>query len=135
MKESTFWALMKTNLPGHVTRIENTAGIGTPDVNICHKGVEVWLELKVAKGHYIFLRTSQVAFCVRRVAEKGRIFFVTRYGDEILIFTGEELLNCMEHIEGITNKACKLHLKHISESFVFTKPYAWKSITDLVYYQ
>ena len=114
-------------------RIENTAGVGTPDVNICHNGVEAWLELKVAKGHYIYLRTSQVSFCVRRVAEKGRIFFVTRYGEEILIFTGEELLNNMDKIEGATNKACKLHLSHISESFVFTKPYAWKSIADLIF--
>ena len=73
---------MKTNLPGHVTRIENTAGIGTPDVNICHNGVEVWRELKVAKGHYIFLRTWKVSFCVRRVAEKGRKIFVTHSGQE-----------------------------------------------------
>ena len=124
---------MRTNLPGHVCRIENTAGVGTPDVNICHNGVEAWLELKVAKGHYIYLRASQVAFCVRRVAEKGRIFFVTRYGEEILIFTGEQLLTNMDKIEGATNKACKLHLSHISESFVFTKPYAWKLIADLIF--
>ena len=133
--ESALWTLIRANLPGHVTRVENVAGIGTPDVNACYQGAETWLELKVAKGNYIYLRASQVAFCVRRVAEKGRIFFVTRYGEDILIFTGEELLGCMEHIEGITNKACKLHLKHIKESFVFTKPFAWKSIADLVYYQ
>jgi len=131
--ELALWTLIRANLPGHVTRVENVVGIGTPDVNACYQGAETWLELKVAKGNYIYLRASQVAFCVRRVAEKGRIFFVTRYGDEILIFTGEELLNHMDKIEGVTSKSCKLHLSHLEESFVFTKPYAWKSIADLIF--
>ena len=73
MTESDFWLQVKANVPGHLIRIENLAGVGTPDVNACHNGIECWLELKVAKGHQIYFRAAQVVFMTRRVAEKGRV--------------------------------------------------------------
>ncbi len=45
--EQAFWKLIKPHLPGDIERIENIASVGTPDVNMCHKGREYWLELKV----------------------------------------------------------------------------------------
>lgn len=48
--ESRFWKKLKKKLPqgmsAHIIRVENPAHPGTPDVNMCVGGVEVWPELK-----------------------------------------------------------------------------------------
>lgn len=51
MRESGLWKTMRRNLPDvpgafHMVRIEDSAGVGTPDVNLCCRGVEAWVELK-----------------------------------------------------------------------------------------
>jgi hypothetical protein len=46
-KETRFWQWLKPRFPpGHLIRIENPAHPGTPDVNYCAGGFEVWIELK-----------------------------------------------------------------------------------------
>ena len=52
MTEALLWQLIKRNITGHLIRIENTSGSGTPDVNACDEGNEVWIELKLAKGKF-----------------------------------------------------------------------------------
>ena len=53
MLESGLWDTIQKNLgktPGlHMERIENLIGIGTPDVNLCYKGREAWVELKLLR--------------------------------------------------------------------------------------
>ncbi len=53
MKEKDFWRSIQPKLNGHVNRVENIVGVGIPDVNICHNGIETWVELKVAVGRYL----------------------------------------------------------------------------------
>jgi len=53
-RESALWEAFRKGLKLvsdvlHVTRIENSTELGTPDVNGCADGVEFWVELKVAK--------------------------------------------------------------------------------------
>ena len=52
--ESRFWAKLRKKLPkgskAHIMRVENPAHPGTPDVNMCINGVEVWPELKRVKA-------------------------------------------------------------------------------------
>ena len=51
MTETQLWGALKSALPTfHWQRIETITGSGVPDVNGCHNGVEVWLELKIIRG-------------------------------------------------------------------------------------
>lgn len=49
MSEKNDYNILKKNLPkgkDRLERIENMAGLGTPDVNFCSDGVECWIEMK-----------------------------------------------------------------------------------------
>jgi hypothetical protein len=74
--EKDFWTLFKNQLdipPDiHHQRIETgSTGRGIPDVNICRRGKEVWVELKVVNGKRVKLRPEQVAWHVRRARAGG----------------------------------------------------------------
>lgn len=58
--EQKFWQQVKEHLPGHVTRIENAAGNGMPDVNVGFNGRDYWIELKIAKSRdTVLIRKEQ----------------------------------------------------------------------------
>lgn len=66
-------------------RIETMAGAGVPDVNVCARGVEAWLELKVMRYRRASfrsmvlsfqLRKAQLAWLVRRNRAGGRAWVV-----------------------------------------------------------
>lgn len=133
MRESTLWTLIRTRIPGHLVRIENLAGIGQPDVNGCHDGSEAWVELKLVKGNYIYFRTSQLAFFKKRCKENGRVFVLARKDDDILIFRASSVVAVAELFEPVKDGACRIKWVLIPESFLFTKPWDWKKIADLIY--
>lgn len=56
-----------------VLRIENTAERGVPDMNICHKGREAWLECKLFVRDKVLLRPAQFAWGMRRSSHGGRV--------------------------------------------------------------
>ena len=66
MTEAALWQLVKRNIDGHLVRVENTAGSGTPDVHACYEGSETWIELKLAKGNWLHFRASQISFFAKR---------------------------------------------------------------------
>lgn len=73
--EHTFWNRIRDKMPGHAVRIENTAGVGIPDVNVCCRGVEIWFELKVwTEGVGILLRKEQWAWMNRRRTVDGQVW-------------------------------------------------------------
>jgi hypothetical protein len=136
MRESQLWTLVKANLPGHLIRIENLAGNGQPDVNGCHNTAEAWIELKVAKGNYLFFRTSQLAFFQKRHVEGGRVFVLARVGDMIHVFPAAHLLQVLDQVEAVKGqegKACKIKWEIIPGVRVFGKPYKWDFIADIIY--
>ena len=48
--ETKFSKDFRSKLPkGHILRVENPAGPGTPDLNLCIRGVESWVEFKRVK--------------------------------------------------------------------------------------
>jgi hypothetical protein len=125
--------LIRERLPGHLVRIENLAGIGQPDVNGCHEGSEAWVELKVVKGNYIYFRSSQIAFFSRRCKEKGRVFVLARKDDDILVFKAESVLAVVDLLEPVKDGACKIKWALIPNPQVFTKPWPWEKIADIIY--
>lgn len=115
MKESQFWALVKGKLPGHVERVENALTRGTPDVNMCHEGSELWLELKVldAKGH-CELRPEQILWHRKRQESGGRVFVLAR-NENVL-----KVLQIQREMD-------------LFEVWSCTKPFDWENMNNLLF--
>jgi len=54
-------------------RVENTTQNGTPDINICKSGIEVWIEAKVMYPKGVLIRKEQFAWGVRRSECGGNV--------------------------------------------------------------
>ena len=133
MLETGLWQLVKRNLPGHVIRVENTSGSGTPDVNACYAGKETWLELKMAKGNWVHFRTSQVAWFTKRVPRQGRCGVLIRKNDDLYLVRGAELTNAiMSHAVPNKDKSCKIPIADLPAR-KFSKPWKWDDISEKVY--
>ena len=97
--ETLFWKKLKKILPsGHIIRVENPAHPGTPDVNGCIQGVEVWMELKQEKclpkreTTPVFtgaLRPEQILWHTLRHKAGGISYIVAYVEDSNLIYTIE----------------------------------------------
>ena len=104
MRESGLWSTIKRNLdcgsPAlHMTRIENSAGDGTPDVELCYLGRCAWVELKhleafpvrpgtvVKITHYT---DEQRLWLKQRGGAGGRAWLFIQVGKEYYIFDWEE---------------------------------------------
>ena len=133
MLETGLWQLVKRNLPGHVIRVENTSGSGTPDVNACYAGKETWLELKMAKGNWVHFRTSQVAWFSKRVPRLGRCSVLIRKKDDLYLVRGTELFNAItSHAVPNKDKSCKIPIDNLPAQ-KFSKPWQWDQISEKVY--
>lgn len=105
MKESGLWTTLAVNMRKHpradVTRVENVVSKGMPDVNICHRGVEAWVELK-HEHNFPARMTTVVRFPTYtneqrlwqrlRMAAGGRVFMLVQVDGEYFLF------NCMNTI-------------------------------------
>lgn len=78
--EQKFYQWFRKQLPpgADCVRIENTVGGGMPDVNVCWRGIELWIELKVHMRGLVLLRPDQFAWLNRRAAASGRVFVVAK---------------------------------------------------------
>jgi hypothetical protein len=97
--ETLFWKKLKKRLPsGHIIRVENPAHPGTPDINGCIRGVEIWMELKQVPAlpkrdtTPVFtgaLRPEQVLWHTLRWKAGGRSYIVAYVEEQDLIYTIE----------------------------------------------
>ena len=129
--EKTFWSLFKSHIPDgcDIQRIETgSTGRGIPDVNICYRGHECWVELKIIKGKQVGLMPEQVAWHYRRTRAGGSTFVVARdkydgprkgKGDTIHIWPGKDIVQLKEI--GIT---CPGHIFHA--------PFKWDLIMGVL---
>jgi hypothetical protein len=84
MKETQVHPWIRERLPRdcHVVRMETHMSPGVPDLNICWRGREYWMELKVSKENLdngripLIVREAQVAWIRRGVACGRTIFLV-----------------------------------------------------------
>ena len=63
--EATFFDWLKRSFPWQFQRIETTTGIGVPDLWVCHRGFQLWIELKAAPNTNVQIRKSQYAWITR----------------------------------------------------------------------
>jgi hypothetical protein len=115
MKESKFWSLVKCHLLGHAERVENALGRGTPDVNLCYEGHDLWLELKVLddKGN-CKLRPEQYLWHRKRQESGGHVFVLARNESVLKIF---QVQRDME----------------LSEVWSCVKPFNWAVMNGLLF--
>lgn len=84
MSEAKLWRTMREAIGnlGHLDRIESHAvSQGRPDVNWCHEGDTVDIELKVfdPKRNGFVLRANQNAWMCQRTKHGGKVFIFARY--------------------------------------------------------
>ena len=111
-QEASLWKLLKANLPkeAHVQRIE-TGGTarGVPDVNVCHAGKEVWIELKSIKGNKLTLTEFQIVWMHNRSISGGNCFILVKKDKELRAFDISEY-ELEEFLEGKVNWNSDLHV-------------------------
>lgn len=86
--ESRFWSRIKKKFPtGHLIRVENPVLPGTPDVNFCWQGREIWFELKFEPG---LPKRKETAVFTRALRPEQVLWLKTRsyYGGECYILAG-----------------------------------------------
>jgi len=88
--ESRLWKTIEKNLKryGIFTRIENSAGVGTPDVYACVRGVSAWIELKQVDGLKVGMRPEQIDFLERLSFHGGYGYVLARKNQSIRIWEG-----------------------------------------------
>lgn len=98
-KEIKFWHWLHNKLLKEkvdMQRIENTTGGGVPDVNMCHQGSEVWIELKVHVSGCVVLRKQQFAWLTRRAGHDGNciVMALNPTNNEVEIWTPPFEVRC-----------------------------------------
>jgi hypothetical protein len=89
--EHELWGLIKDKLIGDVSRIENAADSGTPDVSAAYEK-DYWVELKATESIKeidvtTLLRPAQIVWHKRRAKQGTIIFVMVRYShDGIVIY-------------------------------------------------
>ena len=91
--ESAFYQLLKRNqvIPGDVSRVENTADVGMPDLSCAFNGRDYWVELKFSEKKAVetdfpsLLRPAQKVWHARREKEGSRIFLLTQCKDYLCL--------------------------------------------------
>ncbi len=140
--ESSLWTTVRNNIPGHLQRIENLIGVGCPDVNACHDGNEVWLELKVCKGNFVYFQATQLAWFHQRVEANGRVKLLAQWNyfvkgkrtPHILIVDGKTVLKTKQHWVPMKNKVRVLVSEFFTaDTYCFPKPYDWEKINNAIF--
>lgn len=88
--ERSFWTNnikpVLNRLKADAQRLEVATARGVPDVNACHNGNEIWIELKVASKGQIELRKEQYVWGLRRARAGGKVFVVALKHDIVQIW-------------------------------------------------
>src|SRR3990172_8519706 len=81
-KETEFWHKIRPHLLGHVTRIENWATCGIPDIHGCFSGLDYWIETKIGENGRIKIRPNQVGWHMSYNQEGGRSWFLVYWPEK-----------------------------------------------------
>lgn len=131
--EKILWSLLKKHLPDKCDfqRIETgSTGLGIPDLNVCHEGQDVWIELKIVKGRQVHLSPQQVAWHFRRWRAGGRTFILARDKadgvrkgkyDRIFIWPGNLGHDVLE--KGVAAEG----------GWVFESPFDWAAVNGVIF--
>lgn len=137
MKESYLWTQFKAAMDGfaHASRIENTAGNGISDVNLCKDGQEIWVELKMFKGRRLHFRNSQLNWIMTRRKFGGRVLTLARSDNALMLYDAEKLLTkCARRPEG--DKTFSIQPDGIETDYTLwrsIKPFKWHELREILF--
>lgn len=122
--ERDFYNYIRPHIPGHVQRVENSAGSGMPDVNVGYEGGEVWVELKATELNRVLLRKEQYAWSMRRYRAAGsRIYVVTGFEDMVGVWQFPHVAvipygKAEKYVRIINDPAAKFHKSLVSNHLI-----------------
>lgn len=138
--ERNFIEQLKRNMPKQgrrlaIQRIENTATVGTPDINFCIEGVESWGEAKAwervrLSGRFTVpkLREEQAIWLYNRANLGSRAYLLCRVNKDVVLIDGRlapSLFDKELHLEWAdAAKAATVWLKH---------PVDWSKLVDALH--
>lgn len=137
MRESLLSASIRQKIKnkGTFTRIENVATPGIPDVHFFN-GKDIWIELKIAKGNFIYFRMSQITWMRNRHKYNGNVVIICRKDNELLIAHSDTLMgdtcsNLLQYKGGSEGGA--IHVNDFKRyGKTFKKPFNWEHIIELI---
>jgi len=105
--------LFRAHLPTiHWLTVENVAEVGTPDLNGCYAGTEIWIECKRTAGWRIAITPQQIGWLLRRSRAGGRTFVAIRRrairgaqraaADELWIYRGADIAELRNGLKALT---------------------------------
>lgn len=99
MKEKEFKKIIRGLVPAaHWQPIESwQIAAGIPDLNGCLRGVEVWVEAKIAWGNKVNLTALQTNWLNQRSAAGGRCYIAVAVKQELWIYHGFRAREVREH--------------------------------------
>ena len=108
--EAQLWSQLRTNKPierrFELTRVENSAVPGTPDVMVCDDNGDIHLiELKICTANAVRLSPHQIAFLTRHAHARAWIIVkrTPRSGTAtVLVYRGADAV--ANHIPGLTRR-------------------------------
>jgi hypothetical protein len=136
VKESAFWGQVKKAMDApdvHLVRIENTAGVGVPDVVVCCGGVDAWIELKVFHGKYLWIKNSQRIWTMRRYQAGGRSFILARGPSVMYLYDALTMMKvtCKQHSDGKTFLVAFEDLP--TPLYWSKKPFDWRRLRWVIF--
>lgn len=124
MNEVDFFNILRNKwVSVHWVRIENSSLSGTPDANFCFDGYDVWVELKILRGNYVYLKKFQQVFHLSRNRKGGHSFIFARDKERIMVlaFTDPEVLK-----KGIAvGDFRKYNVQDLELVIQWEKPFNW----------
>lgn len=139
MTETGFWASIREpfhKYAGHVTRVENIAGNGIPDVDICLNGASAKVELKVATGSKIHIQHTQRVWWEARKKAGGihAVFVLVRTKDRVMLYTANDLLS-QPRLPGKNKKNFTVDLAPVTPLLWFkVRRPEWGRLFDTLFY-
>ena len=137
IKESEYWQQLKRGLDGfdvHMSRIENAAGSGISDVSACHRGVEVWLELKVSHGNKLSFRNTQRIWISKRSAVGGNVLLIINMAGETVIYKAMDVVH-LPHKNAPDNRSFTVDLSDMPPPAAkFKKPIPWEEVLSTIFF-
>lgn len=135
MNESDFYSrLVGPNLDkfGHVVRVENTVGVGCPDVHFCNRGRTAWIELKVAKAGRLVFQKPQIPWMRKHARHGGRacVLFLSEDEKRLSVLHARNLLNTSPKPVGRWVYLELEQVEPLSRSFERHVGFPWGSVVD-----
>lgn len=125
-KESEFYQLIRRNIPGFWSRIENVAGVGIPDCLWAYDGKSGLIELKVSVGTSVHFKTSQLAWFVEYGKVRKDVAIIVRHVDLIFMARSRRMIEIPRTVSRQKEiKVAVQDLLHVSEFYSY-KPFNWE---------